>query len=129
MTTREEKKPCLKCGACCAYYRASFYWAECDDTVENGVPNNLTKRMDANRRMMLGTGGPEPRCIALLGTVGVEVRCTIYARRASICRSFIPSWENGAHNPRCDKARIAWHLEPLTPEQWGEGPQNLPRAA
>jgi Fe-S-cluster containining protein len=129
MTRREKTNPCLTCGACCAYYRASFYWAECDDAVENGVPHHLTKKMDFNRRMMLGTGGPEPRCIALLGTIGEEVRCLIYERRASVCRSFVPSWENAVPNQRCDKARTAWNLKPLMPDHWEDGPQNLPRAA
>jgi hypothetical protein len=23
--------PCVSCGACCAHFRVSFYWAEADD--------------------------------------------------------------------------------------------------
>ncbi|HBP8873638.1 TPA: YkgJ family cysteine cluster protein, partial [Escherichia coli] len=23
--------PCMRCGACCAFFRVSFYWAEADD--------------------------------------------------------------------------------------------------
>jgi Fe-S-cluster containining protein len=80
MINREEQNPCLSCGACCAYY--PFYWGEGDDAAENDVPHHLTKKMDFNRGMMPGTGGPEPRCIALLGTID-KLRCMIYERRAS----------------------------------------------
>ena len=34
--------PCVSCGACCVAFRASFYWAEGDDTTEGGVPVHLT---------------------------------------------------------------------------------------
>jgi len=112
----EPINPCLKCGACCAFFRASFYWTEASDVTENGVPVQLTCQFGPFRRMMLGTVGPSPRCVALLGTVGQEVRCTIYENRASICRAFDPSWMNGVANPRCDQARAAWHLEPLSPD-------------
>lgn len=26
--TDPENNPCVSCGACCAYFRVSFYWAE-----------------------------------------------------------------------------------------------------
>jgi len=53
--------PCLRCGACCAYFRASFYWGEADDTAPNGVPVELTEDLTAFRRVMIGTNGKEPR--------------------------------------------------------------------
>ena len=34
METGEEPNPCIECGACCAYYRASFYWAEADEGLQ-----------------------------------------------------------------------------------------------
>ncbi|MDH4321784.1 MAG: YkgJ family cysteine cluster protein [Desulfobulbaceae bacterium] len=120
--------PCLLCGACCAYFRASFYWAETDDVTPGGVPVMLTEELQPWRRVMLGTNQPQPRCIALQGTIGSDVRCTIHPRRASVCRDFPASWEVGVHNERCDRARAAWGLAPLTPNSW-DSPRNFPKAA
>jgi len=120
--------PCLQCGACCAYFRASFYWAETDEVTPGGVPVMLTEELPPWRRVMLGTNQPQPRCLALQGTIGSEVHCSIHPRRASVCRDFPASWEGGVHNERCDKARAAWGLAPLNPNSWGQ-PDNFPKAA
>ncbi|MEW6670768.1 MAG: YkgJ family cysteine cluster protein [Thermodesulfobacteriota bacterium] len=108
--------PCLQCGACCAHYRASFYWAESNDI--GGVPPELTEKLNDFYVVMKGMHNPRPRCIALQGQIGSAVWCSIYERRASVCRNFAPSWENGTPNERCDKARAAWNLKPLTPDMW-----------
>lgn len=34
--------PCMTCGACCACFRVSFYWAEGDD-ASGRVPASLTE--------------------------------------------------------------------------------------
>ena len=121
--------PCLNCGACCAFYRASFYWSEASSELSPcGVPSELTEKLNDFRLAMKGTGGGNPRCIALEGFIGRTVSCCIYERRASICREFEPSWQNKTTNPRCDKARAAWGLAPLTPESWID-PHNFPKAA
>jgi len=121
--------PCLNCGACCAFYRASFYWSEASSEFNpGGVPSELTEKFNDFRLAMKGTGGGSPRCIALRGFIGRAVSCSIYERRASICREFEPSWRNNTANPRCDKARAAWGLAPLTPESWID-PHNFPKAA
>lgn len=108
--------PCLQCGACCAHYRASFYWSESNDI--SGVPPDLTEKLNDFLVVMKGTRNPGPRCIALQGHVGTAAWCSIYERRALVCRNFPPSWENGIPNERCDKARAAWNLKPLTPDAW-----------
>jgi len=109
--------PCLQCGACCAYYRASFYWAESNDL--SGVPPDLVEKLNDFYVVEKGTHNPRPRCIALQeGQIGITVSCSIYERRASACRNFEPSWKNGFPSERCDKARAAWNLEPLTPHHW-----------
>ncbi|MDX5332860.1 MAG: YkgJ family cysteine cluster protein, partial [Gammaproteobacteria bacterium] len=59
--------PCVECGACCATFRVSFYWAEADDAPGGTVPADLTARLNAHRRVMQGTDQPEPRCCALEG--------------------------------------------------------------
>ena len=44
------------------------------------------------------------RCVALTGTVGVSVGCSIYDHRPSACRAFTPG------SPLCLEARKAKHL-------------------
>lgn len=124
--------PCLRCGACCATFRVSFYWAEADDASPGGVPAALTDKLTPHRRVMRGTNQPAPRCSALLGDIGSSVRCTIHPQRSSTCRDFAASYEDGtgAHNPRCDQARTGWGLAPLTREDWSypfpEAPTPMP---
>jgi len=120
--------PCLSCGACCAFYRASFYWSEAADFSPGGVPGEMTEKVNDFRLAMKGTGGTNPRCIALNGFIGRRVSCGIYERRASVCREFEPAWQYQAANPRCDMARAAWGLAPLNPESWVD-PHNFPKAA
>lgn len=120
--------PCLQCGACCAFFRASFYWAEGDDATPGGVPVELTEKLDDFQRVMKGTNRKEPRCAALEGSVGVDVHCSIYERRSSVCRQFVPAWLDGEPNERCDRARIAKGLLPLAPDAWKQ-PDPLPKAA
>jgi len=118
--TRDKPHPCLTCGACCAYFRASFYWAEADDATPGGVPANMTRKLTEFRRSMIGMDGTKPRCIALEGEIGKAVFCSIYERRASVCRAIDPSWEKGEPNERCDRAREAWGLGVLNPDVWNE---------
>lgn len=120
--------PCLDCGACCAFFRASFYWGESDLASPGGVPAGLTEKLNDFRLVMQGTNGPSPRCIALRGRIGESVSCSIYERRASVCRDFQPAWLNGEPSERCDRARNQWGLASLTPETW-HLPDNFPKAA
>ncbi|MEQ1506596.1 MAG: YkgJ family cysteine cluster protein [Myxococcota bacterium] len=106
--------PCLTCGACCAAFRVSFYWAE-------PVPEERTVRISPFRAAMAGTEGHPPRCLALGGTIGERVGCVIYADRPSPCREFAPAWEDGAPNPRCDAARRSHGLDPLDSASWDRG--------
>ncbi len=124
----ETENLCLACGACCAFFRVSFYWAETDAATPEGVPSELTEKMNDFRVAMLGSASSSPRCVALCGFIGRRAACSIYAKRSSVCRDFTPSWENGQINPRCDQARSAWGLTPLLPDQW-YAPGDLPKAA
>lgn len=117
--------PCLTCGACCASFRVSFYWAEGDDGGGT-VPAGLTVGISPFLRAMAGTTTHPPRCVALEGVVGREVFCTIHPQRSSTCREFTPSYEDGEPHEPCDRARARHGLAPLRPEDW----QGLrPRAA
>ena len=107
--------PCLSCGACCAYFRASFHWLETTEAPDGITPAELTVPLTRHLVVMRGTDRKPPRCIALEGDIGVSVRCTIHPRRASPCRDFPASWSDGQHNERCDRARAAHGLPPLPP--------------
>lgn len=109
-----EYNPCITCGACCAFYRASFHWRECSDGY-GLVPVVLTENLTPHRRVMKGTNSNSPRCIALEGEIGNCVNCSIYEVRSTVCREFPFSYQYGEPNERCDKARLAYGLRPLTP--------------
>ncbi|WP_119154590.1 YkgJ family cysteine cluster protein [Caldimonas tepidiphila] len=96
--------PCLDCGACCASYRVSFYWAEADAA---GLPEHLTEQVNPWFGCMAGTQQPSPRCAALRGAIGGEVACSVYAMRPSPCR------ELEAGDEKCRRARARHGLAPL----------------
>ncbi|OVZ95703.1 YkgJ family cysteine cluster protein [Yersinia frederiksenii] len=107
-----EINPCVNCGACCAYFRVSFYWAE---AKEGGgtVPNAMTEQVTPFISCMSGTNSKSPRCIALQGDVGQSVSCSIYGDRPPPCHEFERSGEAGEPNPYCDRARAHYGLPPL----------------
>lgn len=70
--------PCLTCGACCAYFRVSFFWGEC--TSSGGtVPEQLVVQVSPYHVAMQGTEAKPARCVGLLGEVGCGVRCAVRA--------------------------------------------------
>ncbi|OYU25884.1 MAG: zinc/iron-chelating domain-containing protein [Burkholderiales bacterium PBB2] len=93
--------PCQACGACCASFRVSFYWAEAADLASRWV-EPLTPHLSC----MAGTNRKSPRCEALAGELGREVACGIYAQRPSPCR------EVQAGDDKCQRARAAHGLPP-----------------
>ncbi len=125
--------PCLRCGACCAYFRVAFHWSETEAFLGGNVPSELTEKLDHHRVAMHGTNTSQPRCTALQGVVGEAAHCGIYTQRPSVCREVQPSWEFGAVSAQCDKARLAHGLPILQPGDWvdpfdaGEPP--LPQVA
>lgn len=88
--------PCLDCGACCASFRVSFYWAE---AVSLGLPDTVLEQASPWHACLRGTNQPAPRCHALQGEVGQSVSCSLYAQRPSPCR------EVRAGDAQCRKAR------------------------
>lgn len=99
---------CQSCGACCAQFRVSFYWAEADDAPGGTVPVALTRPLGGLHRCMAGTEHKPVRCVALQGEVGRSVACGIYAQRSSTCRSVMPG------DAQCRKARAAHGLADLS---------------
>jgi Fe-S-cluster containining protein len=96
--------PCLDCGACCATYRVSFYWAEADAL---GLPAQWTQRLSPFLACMAGTSNHPPRCSALLGEVGIAAACRIYQQRPLPCR------EVAVGSDQCRRARARHHLPEL----------------
>lgn len=90
------ENPCVRCGACCASFRVSFYWAE---ATELGLPDGLTERVSPLYSCMAGTHSKAPRCMALDGEIGGTVACSVYAQRPSPCR------EVEAGDAKCRSAR------------------------
>lgn len=104
--------PCMTCGACCAYFRVSFYWAEGDD-AGGYVPASLTQQLSPFLRCMDGTNQKHVRCVALEGQIGVEVHCSVYENRPTPCREFAMSGEDGQINDACNRARASYGLPSL----------------
>ncbi|MFO7278325.1 MAG: YkgJ family cysteine cluster protein [Pseudomonadota bacterium] len=105
---------CLRCGACCATYRVSFYWAEAE---HYGLPDSLIEKVSPWHACMAGTGQPEPRCRALAGTIGRSVSCLVYSRRPSPCRELQPGED------KCIRARVRHGLEPYLDEETPDAAQ------
>jgi len=102
--TPAHDNPCIRCGACCAHFRVSFYWAE---AVERGLPEPLYEPLTPVMGCMQGTNSKTPRCVALEGEIGQAVRCGVYDLRTSTCR------EVQAGDDKCLRARAAHGLPAL----------------
>jgi len=95
---------CQQCGACCAYFRVSFYWAE---AAQLALPDSWVEQLDRHRAAMAGTNHPAPRCRALQGEIGKQVNCCVYPARPSPCRELQPG------DDKCNMARARHGLAPL----------------
>ena len=119
--------PCLRCGACCAHFRVSFYWSEAEPFLGGSVPPELTSPINPYRSAMQGTLGAPVRCVALEGEVGEATCCSIYDKRSSTCREVEPWGPDGQPNEKCTRARAAHNLPPLDPADGRPlRPQNTP---
>ena len=105
---------CTKCGACCATYPVIFAREELDSEPGGCVPVALTETVYSRCVHMAGTVRNPRRCVALRGTIGVEVSCAIYSQRPTPCRDFAPGADAGHGDPRCGDARRRHGLLPLT---------------
>lgn len=105
-------EPCTACGACCADRRVVFHASECED-AGGLVPAALAGEATDALRCMEGTDRAPPRCLALRGTIGRQVRCAIYELRPSPCREFAPHGVLGVANEACSDARARHGLPAL----------------
>ena len=100
---------CQHCGACCiSDYDAEDYVHVTNEEAEDFWERKLGKLLHEER-----TFGGSPmlsmrtkhdrtgncRCIALRGTIGKKVHCSVYDIRPSVCRGFTPG------SNVCDYAR------------------------
>lgn len=107
-----DANPCTRCGACCASFRVDFAR---DELASAGgcVPDGLAVDIGDTSCRMRGTDHQPPRCAALVGRIGQQVRCAIHAWRPSPCREFGLRAPLGIGDDACDRARARHGLPPL----------------
>ena len=98
--------PCLSCGACCAHYRVSLHWSEAEPDLGGRVPVALTETFGPHQRCMRGTWAERPHCVALQGTVGASVSCSIYDARPGTCYLIRPDQHVAARWRRFDVTAV-----------------------
>src|SRR4051812_21614801 len=101
-TSELMSEPCQSCGACCASFRVSFHRSQLDSEVGGYVPETLADEETASTCRMRGTDRSSPRCVALVGKIGVTVKCGIYEFRPDPCREFAPHGVHGIQNEACN---------------------------
>ncbi|MCX7150455.1 MAG: YkgJ family cysteine cluster protein [Rhodocyclales bacterium] len=113
---RGKTRICTHCGACCATYLVTFSRQELDFESGGWVPAALANNDAILGRCahMRGTHHHPRRCVALRGTIGVDVSCAIYEQRPSPCRDFAQEADVGHGDARCGDARRFHGLAPLT---------------
>jgi uncharacterized protein len=105
---------CTSCGACCVAYRVAFLRHELDSEPGGWVPVAFSEAINDRCVCMRGTKNRPRRCLALRGTIGVEVSCAIYQHRPSPCRAFAPAAGAGRGDRACGDARRLHRMPPLT---------------
>lgn len=118
------ESPCLTCGACCANFRVSFYWGECQ-SAGGTIPDELTLQVSPHHACMKGTEKKPVKCVALIGTPGEHVCCSIYEQRSSTCREFDIVNADGSINEDCTRARAVYGLPPVMLPQFIPTPESV----
>ena len=106
---------CERCGTCCAFFPVKFSRTTDPLFCGSSALLSLSSAMGEHDLVMNGTNGRNPRCIALVGQVGVRVSCGIYDQRPSCCRDFMPAWDHGDFNSLCNRSRAAYGLPTFDP--------------
>jgi len=102
----------MRCGACCASFRVDFSRAE--SAAGGGmVPEGLSHDLTEGLCRMRGTDHATPRCVALVGRIGVDAHCGVHEWRPSPCRDFGLRAPAGIGDEACARARRRHGLPPL----------------
>jgi hypothetical protein len=104
---------CRSCGACCVSFRITLPRVELDTAPGGWVPAALTEPYTATTACMREDADAPGRCVALAGTIGVSVACSIYDKRPSACGEFAPLSAIGVGDDSCNEARRRQGLPPL----------------
>jgi hypothetical protein len=83
------------------------------DSHGGQVPAALAEPYTASTACMREHPDHPGRCIALEGSVGHYVGCTIYAQRPAACREFAPLSVIGIGDEACNEARRRQGLQSL----------------
>jgi len=104
--------PCCQCGACCATFRITLPRIELASRGGR-VPDHLTQPYTATTACLREDPETPGRCIALEGTLGISVNCSIYPNRPAACEEFAPLATINEGDDACDEARRRHGLPPL----------------
>ncbi|RAI36180.1 YkgJ family cysteine cluster protein [Rhodoplanes serenus] len=89
---------CQTCGACCSF---SAEWPRFSLESEADIARIPAVHVDDAAGRMRCVGD---RCSALVGEVGSDTACSVYAVRPEVCRACEPG------DPECLMARAHWGL-------------------
>lgn len=89
----------------------------------------MTVAVNQHYVAMRGTEHRPARCCALQGVVGEGVVCSIYAQRPQVCHEIMYTDYLGLREEKCDRARQAHGLPPLSPDHQPELDPPWPRSA
>jgi hypothetical protein len=103
-----DDNPCTACGVCCSHFRVSFYAGEMDTQPGGFVPADLVSQVNPVMACMKGTEAGNGRCIAYVGEIGANGRCSIYTNRPSPCREYPVFMPDGSMNPDCLRLRTKY---------------------
>lgn len=80
---------CQGCGRCCEFFEAIDVFAEDEEQNFEWLKNNGYLTEDNEHAMYaMRKVGDTNRCVALVGEVGKDTRCSIYQHRPEACRRF-----------------------------------------
>ena len=99
---------CLTCGACCQSLLC--VGVRPSDKVDSELYWDITAEAESGEMVVdryLMRNGETLACIALSGTIGERVGCTIYETRPAMCHHF------DAGSDRCHAIRRAFGIEPF----------------
>ncbi|MDM7923285.1 MAG: YkgJ family cysteine cluster protein [Pyrinomonadaceae bacterium] len=99
---------CLTCGACCQSLLC--VGVRPSDKVDSELYWEITTEAESGEMVVdryLRRNGETLACIALSGTIGEQVGCTIYETRPIMCHHF------DAGSDRCHAIRRAFSIEPF----------------